>query len=596
MEGSISGSLTVAATVTEDGIPAYQWYEGISAADMDGAAIADAVNASFAIPVSLVAGTYYYYCVISAQGAEPVTSDVATVTVDPEPEIPTVIVSFDANGGILSGADSKTVTVGEPYGDLPTPNRDDHTFDGWFSAASGGAKVMAADIVTNDENHTLFAQWIEDAVSIAEYSIVFHANAGTGFMATDTVEEGANYTIKANAFQRGGYSFSGWNTQADGQGTAYAAGAAIYSVKANIDLYAQWIEDAVSVAEYSIIFHANAGTGVMAADTVEEGANYTIKANAFQRGGYSISGWNTQADGQGAAYAAGATIYSIKANIDLYAQWIKDAVVGGGGGGGTSPAAKNASISPITITYDPQSAKDVTVTLNRNGHTFKALINGAVTLKEGADFSISGNTVTIKAGYLAGLGAGQHTLTFVMSSGKNPILDIIITISDSKTPLTDISTAFQPMTPLHAAGTMVAASKTNNALLLDGEKTVFPALKIGGYNWLKLRDFAMLLNDTSKQFSVSYDGKTNVVDIRTDGAYQPLGNELSDKLADTETAIASPQRLRINGEFIDAAAYNIKGFNYFRLRDLAIILDFAVMYDDASGQITLDFFHAYDGN
>jgi len=42
-----------------------------------------------------------------------------------------------------------------------------------------------------------------------------------------------------------------------------------------------------------------------------------------------------------------------------------------------------------------------------------------------------------------------------------------------------------------------------------------------------------------------------------------------------------------------STSFNVSGYNYFRLRDLAILLDFAVIYDEASGQITLDFSQPY---
>jgi len=139
----------------------------------------------------------------------------------------------------------------------------------------------------------------------------------------------------------------------------------------------------------------------------------------------------------------------------------------------------------------------------------------------------------------------------------------------------------------------VVATKSNNTLILDGKKTVFPAIKVDGYNWLKLRDFAALLNGTEKQFSIRYEAATGVIYITTGEAYAPLGNELQDTLQDTENATASPQSIYFNGEKIDAAAFNVNGYNYFRLRDLASLLDFALIYDDATGQITLDFSNPY---
>jgi hypothetical protein len=82
--GSISGNLSVSASVTQGATLAYQWYSNTTASNTGGTQISGATSASFAIPKGLTVGTYYYYCVISASGAAPVTSNVARVTVEEE--------------------------------------------------------------------------------------------------------------------------------------------------------------------------------------------------------------------------------------------------------------------------------------------------------------------------------------------------------------------------------------------------------------------------------------------------------------------------------------------------------------------------------
>ena len=151
----------------------------------------------------------------------------------------------------------------------------------------------------------------------------------------------------------------------------------------------------------------------------------------------------------------------------------------------------------------------------------------------------------------------------------------------------------EPMKPYNPAGTEVDAVKTNNPLIIDGEQTDFPAVKIDGWNWLKLRDLALLLNGTSKQFSISYDKATNTIIITTGGKYEPIGDELLDMLTEDFTALASGQKIMFNRQLIEVAAYNIDGYNYFRLRDLMILLDVLVIYDEATGEITLDLSKPY---
>ena len=70
----------------------------------------------------------------------------------------THIVRFDPNGGSVSPT-SIIVTNGETYSAMPTPTRANYTFDGWYTASSGGAKVSPTDTVNLNGNTTLYAQW-----------------------------------------------------------------------------------------------------------------------------------------------------------------------------------------------------------------------------------------------------------------------------------------------------------------------------------------------------------------------------------------------------------------------------------------------------
>ena len=70
----------------------------------------------------------------------------------------TFTVSFNANGGSVSPT-SKTVTFGSTYGSLPAPTRTGYTFTGWYTAPSGGSRVLGTTAVTTAANHTLYAQW-----------------------------------------------------------------------------------------------------------------------------------------------------------------------------------------------------------------------------------------------------------------------------------------------------------------------------------------------------------------------------------------------------------------------------------------------------
>ena len=75
----------------------------------------------------------------------------------------TVTVSFNANGGTLSGSSSIQAKVGGTYSGLPSAQMDYFNFDGWFTAASGGTKVSDGSAVISDSPHTLYAHWSQKA-------------------------------------------------------------------------------------------------------------------------------------------------------------------------------------------------------------------------------------------------------------------------------------------------------------------------------------------------------------------------------------------------------------------------------------------------
>ena len=84
-----------------------------------------------------------------------ITSD---ITLTAKWKLNTYTVTFDPNGGSVDPT-SKTVTFGEPYGELPVPTRKGYTFDGWYTEAEDGTVVTADTTVTATTDHTLYAHW-----------------------------------------------------------------------------------------------------------------------------------------------------------------------------------------------------------------------------------------------------------------------------------------------------------------------------------------------------------------------------------------------------------------------------------------------------
>ena len=70
----------------------------------------------------------------------------------------------------------------------------------------------------------------------------------------------------------------------------------------------------------TIQFNANGGEGTMDPLTTLSGVDTVLSANRFTREGYDFTGWNTKADGTGAAYPEHTTV-KLSEDTTLYAQW-----------------------------------------------------------------------------------------------------------------------------------------------------------------------------------------------------------------------------------------------------------------------------------
>ena len=152
------------------------------------------------------------------------------------------------------------------------------------------------------------------------YNVIYNGNNNTsGTAPTDLTNyaSGALVTVASNTgtLARTGYTFGGWNTQADGLGTNYTAGSGTFNITANTTLYAQW-----SINSYTVTFDANTGTGTMSTQSSNYNVASNLTTNGFTKTGYTFTGWNTVAGGGGTAYADGAS-YPFTADVTLYAQW-----------------------------------------------------------------------------------------------------------------------------------------------------------------------------------------------------------------------------------------------------------------------------------
>jgi hypothetical protein len=133
-------------------------------------------------------------------------------------------------------------------------------------------------------------------------------------MTNETQPNNTTAALTLNTFTYTGYSFTGWNSEANGDGTSFTDGE-LAKFTGSDTLYAQWT---IGPPTSTVVFTANGGTGTMPNET--ESVATTLTLNTFTWTGYVFNDWNTTPSGSGTSYANGAT-YPFTASVTLYAQW-----------------------------------------------------------------------------------------------------------------------------------------------------------------------------------------------------------------------------------------------------------------------------------
>ena len=186
-------------------------------------------------------------------------------------------------------------------------------------AESTNYTVYLRQKASADGNYAASAYVSANFTTPTRYSVAYNANYGSGTVpASVTQNSGSSVTVASGSgLRRTGYTFSGWNTKADGSGTAYAAGD---TISAGATLYAQW-----SANTYTVKFNANGGTGTMADQDFTYDAAAPLRANSFTKADYRFAGWATSAGGA-VVYANQHSVKNLASSgsVTLYAVWVQN--------------------------------------------------------------------------------------------------------------------------------------------------------------------------------------------------------------------------------------------------------------------------------
>ena len=224
----------------------------------------------------------------------------------------------------LSKIESKTILHGQKYGTMPTPTRTGYTFEGWYTGENGtGTKITSDTVLTNENNHTLYANWTVNSYYLDLNGMLNGNSSGylTGYGTADVYINGILVCNDCDDY----YSEHPY-------GTAYSISDikaitghtynGIYSGSANgtIGTSNVSVQLNFSTNTYTISYNANGGSGAPSSQTKTYGVNLTLSSTIPTRSGYTFLGWSESSSATSATYASGGTFTSNKATT-LYAVW-----------------------------------------------------------------------------------------------------------------------------------------------------------------------------------------------------------------------------------------------------------------------------------
>ena len=178
-----------------------------------------------------------------------------TVTYGDTPRSYNITYTNAVNGqnGVTNG-NRKTYDVTTADFTITAPTRTGYTFDSFTYTDAAHTTATAASLpmtISRGEAATRKAITFVAAWTANIYTLRLHHNDGTG--SYDDVNMTYDVAHTLPALTRTDYVFNGWNTQADGNGTAYTDGQSVSNLAAEqgatVDLYAQWRQVAGSCGD-----------------------------------------------------------------------------------------------------------------------------------------------------------------------------------------------------------------------------------------------------------------------------------------------------------------------------------------------------------
>jgi uncharacterized repeat protein (TIGR02543 family) len=280
-------------------------------------------------------GCFIVACSFHFWGCSGILTPSTTTTTVPGQPAYTVVYNGNGNTGGSVPIDGNTYTYNQVFaviGNTGNLTKIGGVFSGWNTKADGAGidRVPGAFFAMGSANVILYAKWTPT------YTVTYDGNGNTGGnVPTDstTYLENVTVTVLGNGtLERTGYSFTGWNTLANGTGTNRAATSTFTMSSSNVTLYAKWSPT------YTITYDGNGNTaGSIPTDSIKylAGATVTVLGyGSLTKTGYEFMGWNTEANGTGTNRVPGAAFTMGTSDVTIFAKWKNYFVIGDTGPAG----------------------------------------------------------------------------------------------------------------------------------------------------------------------------------------------------------------------------------------------------------------------
>lgn len=245
--------------------------------------------------------------------------------------------SFDGNGADSGSVDS--ITVGAPEGETVTlPTRTGYLFTGWNTAADGtGVGHQPGNRVFLNANMTLIAQWQPTGSRFTTNPILPGGSVGVPYSATLEAVGADDFVwysrTSASAALPPGLSLNSQTGEISGiptvpgdyQVTLAARFGSLFVPAIDYitaDFFITVIPES-HPAQHTVIYDSNDGSRQRRTIGVVAGSSVTVPDSTTfleTRPGYTLTGWNTFADGTGTTHQPGDTL-TPTASMMLYARW-----------------------------------------------------------------------------------------------------------------------------------------------------------------------------------------------------------------------------------------------------------------------------------